>query len=195
MKLIAPNTKKVTKKHMKAKDGDKNLAFASCSPEVQAGLRKSRVVEWRKWKQFNAGVILAKDELQQFRDEGVQVHPMQWIETDKNADKRRDDKHIPPELKSRLVGCGHFEDVKGFRTDSPAGDVDSHNLVFSWAASNRVAIKPADISNAYLHGKQNDRLILYRIPKGEIPEEGIEEGDVLAARVPIYGTSDAGRGF
>ncbi len=50
VRLIAPKVKKVTKKPMKAKDGDKNLAFASCSPEVQAGLRKSRVVEWRKWK-------------------------------------------------------------------------------------------------------------------------------------------------
>ena len=50
VRLIAPKVKKVTKKPMKAKDGDKNLAFASCSPEVPAGLRKSRVVEWRKWK-------------------------------------------------------------------------------------------------------------------------------------------------
>lgn len=30
---------------------------------------------------------------------------------------------------------------------------------------------------------------------GGIPEEGIEEGAVLAARLPIYGTSDAGRGW
>ena len=36
---------------------------------------------------------------------------------------------------------------------------------------------------------------MYRIPKGGIPEAGIEEGVVLAARVPIYGTKDAGRGF
>ena len=36
---------------------------------------------------------------------------------------------------------------------------------------------------------------MYKIPKGGIPEEGIEEGTVLAARVPIYGTKDAGRGF
>ena len=64
---------------------------------------------------------MSKDELQQVRDEEVQVHPMQWIETDRNSHKRRDDKHIPPELKSRLVGCGNFEDVKGLRTDSPAG--------------------------------------------------------------------------
>ena len=43
--------------------------------------------------------------------------------------------------------------------------------------------------------KEVDRIILYRIPKGGIPEEGIEEGAVIAARVPIYGTKDAGRGF
>ena len=55
--------------------------------------------------------------------------------------------------------------------------------------------KSADIKSAHLQGKQNDRIIFYRIPKGGIPEEGIGEGDVLAARVPIYGTKDAGRGF
>ena len=38
-------------------------------------------------------------------------------------------------------------------------------------------------------------MVLYRIPKGGIPEEGIEEGAVLAARVPMYGTKDAGCGF
>ena len=120
---------------------------------------------------------------------------MQWIETDKNAHKRRDDMNVPPELKSRLVGCGNFEDTDGLRTDSPTGDVDAHNLVFSWCASHKVKIKSADISSAYLQGKQNDRVILYRIPKGGIPEAGVEEGAVLAARVPIYGTKDAGRGF
>ena len=120
---------------------------------------------------------------------------MQWIETDKNAHKRRDDKHVKIDLESRLVGCGNFEDTDGLRTDSPTGDVDAHNLVFSWCASNKVKIHSADISSAYLQGKQNDRVILYRIPKGGIPGEGIEEGSVIAARVPIYGTKDAGRGF
>ena len=120
---------------------------------------------------------------------------MQWIETDRNAHKRRDNKHVPPDLKSRLVVCGNFEDADDLRTDSLAGDVDAHNLVFSWCASNHVRIKSADSSSAYLQGKQNDRVILYRIPKGGIPGEGVEEGAVIAARVPIYGTKDAGRGF
>ena len=99
---------------------------------------------------------------------------MQWIETDKNAHKRRDGHHVKPELKSRRVGCGNFEETDGLRTDSPTADVDAHNLVFSWCASNKVKIRSADIRSAYLQGKQNDRVILYRIPKGGIPDEGIE---------------------
>ena len=196
VRLAPPKPKKTpARKPPKKKDGEKNLSFASCDPEVQEGLRKTRVKEWEKWQQFNAGVILSKDEVNKLRDEGVQIHPMQWIETDKNAHLRRADKFVPRELKSRLVGCGNFEDTQGLRTDSPTGDVDSHNLVFSWCSSNKVKIKSADISNAYLQGKENDRVILYRIPKGGIPEAGVYEGDVLAARVPIYGTKDAGRGF
>ena len=196
VRLAPPKQKKTpARKPPKKKDGDKNLSFASCSVEIQKGLRRSRVKEWQKWKEFNAGVILSKTEVQELVNEGVKVYPMQWIETDKNAHKRRSDIHVLPELKSRLVGCGNFEDTDGLRTDSPTGDVDAHNLVFSWCASHKVKIKSADISSAYLQGKQNDRVILYRIPRGGIPEEGIEEGSVLAARVPIYGTKDAGRGF
>mgnify|MGYP003309443906 CR=1 FL=1 len=170
VRLMAPKTKKTpTRKPQKKKDGDKNLSYASCSPEIQRGLDKSRCKEWQTLKKFNAGVLLPKAEVAALQNEGVKVYPMQWIETDKNAHKRRDDKNVQPDLKSRLVGCGNFEDAEGFRTDSPTGDVDAHNLVFSWCASSKVKIKSADISGAYLQGKQNDRIILYRIPKGGIP--------------------------
>ena len=37
--------------------------------------------------------------------------------------------------------------------------------------------------------------MLYRIPAGGIPEEGIAGGEILASRVPVYGTKDAGRGL
>ena len=40
-----------------------------------------------------------------------------------------------------------------------------------------------------------DRILLYQIPRGGIPEENVPEGAIIAARVPIYGTRDAGRGF
>jgi hypothetical protein len=98
-------------------------------------------------------------------------------------------------LKSRLVGCGNFEETKGLRTDSPTADVDAHNLVLSFCASSKLKIKSADIQSAYLQGKPVDRLILYKIPRGGIPDHGVKEGAVIAARVPIYGTKDAGRGF
>ena len=116
--------------------------------------------------------------------EGHQILPMQWIETDKNAHRRRNNDYVavPARLKSRLVGCGNFEDLGDARTDSPTGDVDAHNLVFSWAASVGATIRSADVTNAYLQGLPMDRILLYRIPRGGIPEEGLEEGTVIACR-------------
>ena len=144
---------------------------------------------------YRSGIVLTKEEVERLRAEGVTIQPMQWVETDKNAHKRRKGKHVKMLLKSRLVGCGNFEDTQGLRTDSPTADVDAHNLVFSWCACNRVKIRKADIQAAYLQGKPVDRIILYQIPKGGIPECDIPDGTVIAARVPIYGTKEAGRGF
>ena len=93
--------------------------------------------KWQKWKQFNAGIVLSKAEVDEFVSQGVTIQPMQWVETDKNAHKRRSDNKVPPLLKSRLVGCGNFEDTDGIRTDSPTGDVDSHNLVFPGVRARR----------------------------------------------------------
>ena len=44
-----------------------------------------------------------------------------------------------------------------------------------WCASNKVKVRSADISNAYLQDKEVGRIILYSIPKGGILEEGVEE--------------------
>ena len=77
VRLAAPRAKKTAAKKPKKKDGDKNLHFASSSPEIQQGLRHSRAAEWQKWKKFNAGVILTKDELRELQDAGVKLYPMQ----------------------------------------------------------------------------------------------------------------------
>ena len=53
----------------------------------------------------------------------------------------------------------------------------------------------AIFTNGYFQGQDNDRILLYRIPAEGIPEEGIAGGAILASRVPIYGTKDAGRGL
>ena len=70
--------------------------------------------------QFKAGVILTRKEVDELVADGVSIQPMHWVEVDKNAHKRRDSKHVEPLLKSRLVGCGNFEETEGLRTDSPA---------------------------------------------------------------------------
>ena len=82
-------------------------------------------------------------------------------------------------LQSHLVGRGNSEDTDGFRADSPTGGVDAHNLVLYWAAQAGVKVKVADITNAYLQGMPMDRILLYRITKGGIPEEGIEDEQQL----------------
>ena len=101
---------------------------------------------------FRAGVVLTQEQVDELIKDGANICPMQWVETDKNAHKRRANKDVKPDLKSRLVGCGNFEETEGLRTDSPAGDNDSHNLICSWCASNKIKIKSADISSAYLQG-------------------------------------------
>ena len=180
---------------LKKKDGEMNLHFASCPHEVQAGLRETRRVEWKKWTSFNAGVSLTDEQVRQLTDAGCEICPMQWVDTDKIAHLRRDKDYVsvPAKYKSRLVGCGNFDSTEGRRTDSPAGDVDSHNIVCSWYAQAHVSIHSCDFTNGHFQGQEIDRILLYRIPAEGIPEEGIAGGEILASRVPVYGTKDAGR--
>ena len=96
---------------MKKKDGERNLHFPSCPPNVQATLRGTRRTEWKKWMNFKAGVILKDEEVRQLTEAGCEIYPMKW------------------------------------RTDSPAGDVDSHNIVCSWCAQAHVSTHACDFTN------------------------------------------------
>ena len=78
------------KELLKKKDGERNLHFPSCPPDVQAALRETRHAEWKKWIKFNAGVIFTDEEVRQLTDAGCEIYPIQWIEVDKNAHLRRD---------------------------------------------------------------------------------------------------------
>ena len=44
-------------------------------------------------------------------------------------------------------------------------------------------------------GQEVNRILLYKIPAQGIPEEGSTGGEILASRLPVYGTKDAGRGL
>ena len=103
-----------------------------------------------------------------------------------------------------MVGRGDFENLDGVRTDSPTQDCSGHLLICSFAASNDLKIETADISNAYFQGRELDRVLLLNppsdgpllLPDGKTPDPEFADGETkLIARVPIYGTPDAGRFF
>ena len=114
-------------------------------PDVQAALRETRRTEWNKWMKFNAGVILTDEEERQLTEAGCEIYPMEWVDTDKNAYLQRDNDYVSvlAKYKSRLVGCGNFDTTEGLRTDSPACDVDSHNIVCSRCAQAHVSFTHA----------------------------------------------------
>ena len=92
-------------KLLKKKDGERNLRFASCPPEVQAAPRETRRAERNKWMKFNTGVVFTDEEVRQLTEAGCEIYPVQRIEVDKNAHLRRDNDCacVPAKYKSRLV--------------------------------------------------------------------------------------------
>ena len=99
---------------------------------------------------------------------------------------------LPLSLHSRTIFCVCHAAI---RADSPAGDVDSHNIVCSWCAQAHVPIHSCDFTNGHFQGQKIDRILLYRISAEGFPGDGIAGGEILASRVPVYGSNDAGRGL
>ena len=143
---------------------------------------------------FNAGIIVQGQCLDELIQEGYPTIPTQWIETDKRAHlirKGKEHEHVP-EYKSRLVACGHLEDSKGIRADPPT---EGFNLICFFAACNGLPLKTADLTNAYFKADPQDRLILMNPPRSGIPAMNGKGQYKIAANRPIYGTKDAGRRF
>jgi hypothetical protein len=185
------------RKYKSNNKGSKNLTFHKCDETTQAGLLESRRTEWQKWKEFNAGTLVRGPELRRLLDQGHKPIPLQWVDVDKNEHMRRHGgQYVAPCYKSRLVSRGDLETgTEELRTDSPTADLEALNLLMSWAASSRLRLKGGDISNAYFQGKPLDRLLLLRPPPGGLQDPDVDADTMIVARVPIYGTKDAGRGF
>ena len=97
------------------------------------------------------------------------------------------------------MSCGNFESVnkEEICCDSPTSEPESHLVLCSYAATHKLRLRTADITNAYFQAAPMTRLLLMAPPrgglrmlKGKFPEDA-----VLMCRVPVYGTKDAGRGF
>ena len=60
VRLTGPKEKRILARKPRAKDGDKNLRYSNCSPEIQRGLDQTRAAEWRKWLTFPASTTNRK---------------------------------------------------------------------------------------------------------------------------------------
>jgi hypothetical protein len=194
-RMDIPMAKKYVTKIENKEARGKTLHYEREDKEIREGLDISRRTEWEKWQKFIAGRPCRGAELKKLLDEGHNPIPMRWVDVDKASHRRRQGgPYVPPEYKSRLCGRGDLEGIGGLRNDSTTAEIEAHHLLFSFASSNRLKLKIADISNAYFQGEQMDRLLLMRPPKGGIPDPEYEDGETfILARVPIYGTQDAGR--
>ena len=85
---------KATRRMLKKKDDGRTLRFPSCTPDVEAALREVRRAEWNKWMKFNAFIILMDEEGRQLIEEGHEIYPIKWVDTDKNAYLRRDKDYV-----------------------------------------------------------------------------------------------------
>ena len=125
---------------------------------------------------------------------GAEVLSTQWIEVDKNEALRASGKTVEPKMKSRLVARGDLSALFN-RSDSPTADREAVFLAISLATSRRLKIRSGDLGHVYLQGEKLSRPLLLRQPKGGLPDDSIKFDDMMLARVPIYGTRDAGRGL
>ena len=101
--------KNFTSKKQKEKHG-KILVYHKCPEDVQKELDKSREKEWAKWKEFSAAIIIDDAQYQELIREGHQVIPTQWVELDKNHNKRLLDPTVEAKYKSRLVVRGDLRE-------------------------------------------------------------------------------------
>ena len=141
--------KKNEAKNQKKEARGKTMNYERENEEVREGLDVSRETEWKKWKEFVAGRPCGGKELKQLIDEGHVPIPTRWVDTDHNSHQRRDGGPVVmADYKSRLCGRGDLEGIDGLRKHSPTAEIESHNVLFRWAASNKLILKTVDISNA-----------------------------------------------
>ena len=82
--------------------------------------------------------------------------------------------------------------MEGFLTDYPAGDVDSHNIIYSWCAQTQVSMHSCEFTSGYCREREIDRILLCTISNDDIPE-GVTGKEILTSCVPVYVTKYEGQ--
>ena len=144
----------------------KELHYHKCDEKRQHGIKSARRKEWENWTNFQAVDVLNP------------LKSQPW-----EADRH----------KARLVVRGDLERDGMARTDSPTCSQTMLSLVLSLAAAKGWRVKAGDITAAFLQGEVLTRTLVLRPSKDGI--EGVEDGSLMIAHRPVYGTKDAPRGF
>ena len=165
---------------------------------MQRGLDEARLAEWKKWQKHAAADVISAQEAARLVMEGAEEIGTQWVVVDRNekirveSEQAGEAKHVHMNLKSRLVALGNQE-KREMRSDSLTADAEGIHLDFSFASSRKANVRCGDLESAYFTGERMSRVLLLRQPRSGLP--GLKPDDRLLARVPVYGTQDAGRGF
>ena len=166
------------------------------APPIRQGTE--HMAEWEEWQKHSAADVISVQEAARLVTEGAEEIGTQWVEVDRNekvrveSEQAGEAKHVPTNLKSRLVALGNQE-KREMRSDSPTADAEGIHLVFSFASSRKAKVWCGDLESAHFTGERMSRVLLLRQPRSGLP--GLKPDDRLLARVPVYGTQDAGRGF
>ena len=124
------------------------LNYHTASPFIRRKIDESRAKEWKKYEDFQAAIPIKGQDLVDLLAEGHIALPMKWVDTFKSIHEQHKPDFVP-EFKSRLIGCGNFEDATGERTDAPTSDLETHNIVAAFAVAEGVPPQSSDIRNAY----------------------------------------------
>ena len=172
----------------------KTLNINDVDEETRKGMLEARQKEWDKYRSFNVTVAVSGAEKARLLSEGHQVIPSKFVDTIKNIHEINSS-DFKPICKARLVSCGYFESVNKLeiRCDSPTSGPESHLVLCSYAATRKLRLRRADITNDYFQAAPMTMLLLMAPPHGRLTM--FEADAVLTCRAPVYGTKDAGQSF
>ena len=106
---IPTGARPVQPKYLRNKQLEKRgklLKYDKVDDPTKLLLNESRLVEWNRYKKYNAVTVISRQTGLQMIKDGAEGLPTQWIEVDRNEKERTEDNPLPPEMRSRLLARG-----------------------------------------------------------------------------------------
>ena len=166
------------------------LVLKDLSAQAWKPMQKALGKEWAVWCKYGAVDVVLPSAAAKVHASKVLDSRAVW--TDKGSDG-----DFQP--KCRIVGRGFQEKYdEKLRRDSPTTSVQMANMIACVAATFKLSLIVADVTGAFLQGKNITRELYFRLPRNlgqcRMPF-GIPVGSLLRLNKSIYGTNDASRAW